>query len=70
MTQLRLLLKFANYDSGKRDEIDFDDSATVAELKQHILSEHWPSTGLFPAGSCDRTHAQLEVLLFAQEWLK
>jgi len=46
MTQLRLLLKFANYDSGKRDEIEFDDSSTVDELKQHIMNEHWPSAGV------------------------
>ncbi len=46
MTQLRLLLKFANYDSGKRDEIEFEDTATVGQLKEHILNEHWPSNGM------------------------
>lgn len=40
-----LLLKFANYDSGSRSEVEVPLSMTVRELKTMLMEEHWPAQG-------------------------
>lgn len=39
---MKLLLKFANYDGGNSNVIEFDENGTVLDLKQAVLRA-WPS---------------------------
>lgn len=39
---MKLLLKFANYDGGNANVIEFDENGTVADLKQAVLRV-WPA---------------------------
>lgn len=48
-----LLLKFANYDSGSRSEVEVPLSMTVRELKTMLMEEHWPAQGVTPVRTID-----------------